>query len=74
MSCRRLEKLANLSAAQFAVVKKYPCVRCVNFGFSIWKHFWLCELGLSLQGESCERFVLNHSLFEVAGKEVFSSV
>lgn len=61
----RLEKLRSLSAAQFAVVKKYPCVRCFYFGFSIYKHVWMCELDLSLIGESCGKFLLNDSLFEV---------
>lgn len=58
----RLEKLSGLNVLQFAVVCEYVCVWCKYFGFSIYTHFWMCELGYSMKGEACASFVRNLSL------------
>jgi len=55
----RLEKLRCLNDEQFAVMRKYVCVWCKNFGFSIYSHLWMCELGLWQKGELCSSFVCN---------------
>jgi hypothetical protein len=60
-----LQKLQVLSEQQFAVVSKYPCVRCKNFGFNIYSHYWECDLRLShgsMIGELCKSFVRNVTL------------
>lgn len=48
-----------LTDAEFAVLRKWTCVRCEHFGYCPRCNKWECSLGLSLTEIRCESFVRN---------------
>ena len=54
-----VKRIRVLSDAEFAVFRKYACVRCEHFGYCPRCDKLECSLGLSLTEVPCGSFVRN---------------